>query len=42
VPWSRGGRTELENLELLCWRHHRQQHGDRERPPINVLTDRAA
>ncbi len=24
--WSRGGPTTLENLRLLCWHHHRQQH----------------
>jgi HNH endonuclease len=24
--WSRGGPTTLENLRLLCWFHHRQQH----------------
>ena len=24
--WSRGGPTDLDNLELLCWAHHRQQH----------------
>jgi 5-methylcytosine-specific restriction endonuclease McrA len=24
--WSRGGPTNLENLRLLCWFHHRQQH----------------
>jgi len=26
VPWSRGGRTALENLCLLCRRHHRYVH----------------
>jgi hypothetical protein len=25
-PWSQGGRTELANLELLCWYHHRFRH----------------
>jgi hypothetical protein len=25
-PWSEGGRTELANLELLCWYHHRFRH----------------
>jgi hypothetical protein len=24
--WSRGGPTNLDNLKLLCWYHHRQQH----------------
>ena len=26
VYWSRGGPTNLANLELLCWAHHRKQH----------------
>ncbi len=28
VHWARGGATDLANLELLCWFHHRQRHGD--------------
>jgi hypothetical protein len=24
--WTRGGPTDLDNLELLCWHHHRQRH----------------
>jgi 5-methylcytosine-specific restriction endonuclease McrA len=24
--WTRGGPTNLANLKLLCWQHHRQQH----------------
>jgi hypothetical protein len=24
--WILGGPTDLENLKLLCWYHHRQQH----------------
>jgi hypothetical protein len=24
--WRDGGPTNLDNLELLCWHHHRQQH----------------
>jgi len=24
--WSKGGRTDLDNLKLLCWEHHHQQH----------------
>jgi hypothetical protein len=24
--WTRGGPTDLDNLQLLCWNHHRQQH----------------
>jgi hypothetical protein len=24
--WTRGGPTNLDNLELLCWHHHRQRH----------------
>ena len=32
--WAHGGETRLENLELLCWEHHRQRHNDawRRRP----------
>jgi hypothetical protein len=26
--WTRGGKTDLDNLELLCWYHHRQRHLD--------------
>lgn len=26
VHWTRGGPTDLENLRLLCWEHHRKQH----------------
>ncbi|NGN94042.1 DUF222 domain-containing protein [Nocardioides sp. KC13] len=25
-PWSEGGRTDLENMVLLCWRDHRRIH----------------
>jgi hypothetical protein len=24
--WTRGGPTDLDNLELLCWYHHRERH----------------
>ena len=24
--WEHGGPTSLDNLKLLCWRHHREQH----------------
>ena len=24
--WTRGGPTDLDNLQLLCWHHHRQHH----------------
>ena len=24
--WSRGGPTDLDNLKLLCWQHHREIH----------------
>ncbi len=27
VHWARGGGTDLANLELLCWEHHRRRHG---------------
>jgi hypothetical protein len=26
VHWTRGGPTNLDNLQLLCWNHHRQTH----------------
>lgn len=26
VHWSRGGATDLDNLVLLCWEHHRAVH----------------
>ncbi len=29
--WTSGGPTELENLELLCWYHHRQRHTEERR-----------
>ena len=28
VPWAEGGQTSLENLVLLCRRHHRRVHED--------------
>jgi hypothetical protein len=24
--WARGGTTDLDNLQLLCWNHHRERH----------------
>ncbi|MDQ1458498.1 MAG: hypothetical protein QOH28_4118, partial [Actinomycetota bacterium] len=26
VHWTRGGPTNLANLQLLCWQHHRHRH----------------
>jgi hypothetical protein len=26
--WTRGGTTDVDNLQLLCWNHHRQRHVD--------------
>ena len=26
IHWTRGGPTNLANLSLLCWEHHRKQH----------------
>lgn len=26
VHWAAGGKTNLDNLALLCWRHHRREH----------------
>jgi hypothetical protein len=25
--WGEGGSTDIDNLELLCWKHHRERHG---------------
>jgi 5-methylcytosine-specific restriction endonuclease McrA len=30
--WTRGGPTNLANLKLLCWQHHRQQHAHDDEP----------
>jgi hypothetical protein len=32
--WGEGGPTDLDNLELKCWRHHREEHGHPIRAPI--------
>ncbi len=26
IHWTHGGPTNLANLRLLCWEHHRKQH----------------
>jgi hypothetical protein len=26
IHWAHGGPTDLANLKLLCWEHHRKQH----------------
>jgi 5-methylcytosine-specific restriction protein A len=31
IPWSEGGRTDLDNLRLKCRRHHVDAHRDRAR-----------
>jgi hypothetical protein len=28
TPWKRGGRTDIDNLVLLCLHHHRRVHSD--------------
>ena len=28
IHWIRGGKTELDNLILLCYHHHRLVHED--------------
>ena len=34
VPWAKGGRTDLDNLTLLCSKHHHLHHAnERRRPP---------
>lgn len=42
--WSRGGRTDLDNLTLLCGQHHRLVHDDnwhihRRRDGTTIITD---
>ena len=32
-PWTRGGPTDLDQLELRCRRHHIEQHGGNRGPP---------
>jgi hypothetical protein len=34
--WEHGGPTDLENLELLCWYHHRQRHADDARSRASI------
>ncbi len=36
--WGEGGATDLDNLELKCWRHHQDEHGH----PIRAPIERAA
>jgi hypothetical protein len=38
--WGEGGPTDIDNLELKCWRHHREAHGHRGRPDMPI--DQAA
>ena len=33
IPWSQGGATNLENTELRCWQHHRDEHEGKQRAP---------
>ena len=30
--WAHGGPTDLDNLQLLCWHHHRQRHIEEAKP----------
>jgi 5-methylcytosine-specific restriction protein A len=32
-PWEHGGPTDLDNLQLLCWHHHRAEHQRAARSP---------
>ncbi len=32
VAWQHGGRTDLANLQLLCWQHHHLHHQQRAGP----------
>ena len=33
VPWAEGGRTDLDNLTLLCSKHHHLHHANERRRP---------
>lgn len=35
-PWSRGGRTDLRDMRLLCPRHHSLAHAPPARPPMRA------
>ena len=40
VPWAEGGRTDLDNLTLLCSKHHHLHHAnERRRPPPESRPD---
>lgn len=28
IPWESGGRTDIDNLVMLCWHHHRVVHAE--------------
>ncbi len=36
TPWSRGGRTDLREMQLLCPRHHSLAHAKAPRPPMRT------
>ncbi len=36
TAWSRGGRTDLRDLQLLCPRHHSLAHAQQSRPPMRT------
>ncbi len=40
VHWIHGGRTDLANLQLLCWHHHRRRHIDEDRAKARAAPDR--
>ena len=41
VPWAEGGRTDLDNLTLLCSKHHHIHHAnEHRRPPPDRPPDR--
>ena len=41
VPWAEGGRTDLDNLTLLCSKHHHIRHAnERRKPPPDRPPDR--
>jgi hypothetical protein len=40
LPWSEGGGTDIDNMKLECWKHHREEHAHP--PDIWAQTDQAA
>ena len=42
IPWAKGGRTDLNNLTLLCSRHHHLHHANENRRTNCSITSKSA